>query len=135
IGIDNVSFSQSPSAAAPALSLWMVDSGLVDNSCTLWRVDPSSAASLRVGETGYPYVVDIAGEPSGLLDGITWDGKLLSINTQTGAAAPIGNGIGSNQNESADSLAFDPAGALYAATSGGNFYSVDPSTGSGTYIG
>jgi hypothetical protein len=119
-------------AVAPARSwLYGADSGADDGSSTLLRIDPSTGAARRVGETGVRGLTDVAMTPSGRLYAIGFT-RLFELDVRTGRATQIGNGLGVSD---ANALAADAEGRLFVATEGGRFGTVDPGSGRVAILG
>ncbi len=98
---------------------------------TLYRVDPSTFATTRVGGFAISdQMTDVAVTPGGQLYGVSFT-SLYSINKVSGAATFIASVPGNGNN----SLTFLPSGDLIAADGGGNLKRIDPSTGQVTPIG
>jgi hypothetical protein len=98
---------------------------------TLYRVDPSSLTTTRVGGFAISdQMTDVAVTPDGRLYGVSFT-SLYSINKVTGAATFIASVPGNGNN----SLTFLASGDLLAADGGGNLKRIDPSTGQVTPIG
>ncbi len=119
-------------AVVPARSwLYGADSGADDGSSTLLRIDPSTGAARRIGETGVRGLTDVAMTPSGRLYAIGFT-RLYELDVRTGRATQIGNGLGLSD---ANALVADAEGRLFVATEGGLFGTVDPGSGRFAFLG
>lgn len=102
----------------------------------LYSVDFGNSAISVIGEMGFPSVTGLAFQPgTGTLFGVSHIAdQLLTINTATGAATPVGS-LGVNVTDVG--LAFDSAGNLFLSADfgGDDFYSVDSTTGAASLIG
>ena len=117
----------------------LVESGLTEgclayiNDSTTLYVDiirgPDIAEYFEVGPTGVE-LVDIALAPNGAMYGAGSNHVFYTVNRETGAATPVGAGIGFYVN----GLTVSPAGVIYGS---GNevLLTIDPATGQGTPIG
>jgi len=81
--------------------------------------DPLAITNITVSSTGAMYGWS------------EWCDCLVSIDKATGVATQIGTGVGSWQN----GLSFDNADVLYMVNGDGAFYTIDTTTGVGTYQG
>jgi hypothetical protein len=103
--------------------------GLPGGDSFLYRIDPRTAGSTRIGDLG-DFVNALVFGPDGTLDAA--GGKLYRVDVSTGAGTAVGNLSGFF---SAGDLAFDAAGTLYMTTTTNELVKVDPATGSATLIG
>ena len=108
------------------------------SSCGLYSIDLTSGANTYIGDVGLgALVIGLACDASGnLYAADLFTDVLISVDKVTGAGTVIGP-LGIDINYAQD-LEFDNAnGTLYLAgyTSTGQLYTVDPSTGSATYVG
>jgi hypothetical protein len=101
----------------------------VDARSTLYRIDPGTAATTRVGLVGAA-INALAFATDGTLYGA--GRRLYRIDSATGAGAPIGS---FGRLRSAGDLAFDGAGDLYLSTTTNRLARVDPATGSAAVVG
>src|SRR5262249_7030931 len=101
----------------------------VDARSTLYRIDPTNAATTRVGPVGAA-INALVFAPDGTLYGA--GRSLYRIDPATGAGTRIGSFHGLR---SAGDLAFDGAGKLYLSTTTNRLARVDPVSGSAAVIG
>jgi hypothetical protein len=108
------------------------------SSCGLYSIDLTSGANTYIGDVGLgALVIGLACDATGnLYAADLFTDVLISVDKATGAGTVIGP-LGIDINYAQD-LEFDNAnGILYLAgyTSTGQLYTVDPATGSATYVG
>lgn len=96
-------------------------------------LDPTTGVSTLVGPTGINAPIaglaynSSSGTMYGLLGGMGTTNNFVSINLNTGAATVIGS-----TGFAGGSLRFGPDGNLYGASSLGQIYQIDPTTGNST---
>lgn len=111
----------------------------VSGNDRLLRIDLATGVGTTIGTNiGFSDVDGLAFDAAGQLWGVDDStNALLRINTSTGAGSVVGSGFGSGYTD--EGLAFG-GGVLYmssnvTASSGGNLYTVNTSTGTPTLVG
>lgn len=103
---------------------------------SLYKIDTTTGAYTLVRSLGH-YFPGLAVQPgTHALFGMTLDGDLYTIDTNTGMSTMVG---GDAALSSAHGLVFSPTGVLYASDTAGSgtskLFRVDPSDGSASFIG
>ena len=96
----------------------------------LLTLDPNTGAATLIGATGLQ-IPDIAFSPSGTL--FAWnenDDDMYTLNLTDGTSTLVGE---SNTNSFQTGLAVDAGGTIYMKA-GGDLYTIDDSTGEGTFV-
>ncbi|MCX5888513.1 MAG: hypothetical protein NTY36_03575 [Deltaproteobacteria bacterium] len=104
-------------------------------------INQATGTGYTIGPSGYSRLNSLAKDKNGLLYSVS-SGQLITINPNTGQGTPIAALSFPTYPPDVRGLAFSPTGVLYAINcrpgSGlppHDLYTIDPTTGAGTYIG